>query len=256
MSSSEFSTSLGLPCRDWFSFPAPAVQNGCPPSSPSYNGKLRHEKDNYFCYPDKAKGIVVFCTRIQFLHLCPSPATVLQNITLHCPHPWGVGNQTLHSQQLSCAHQWDKSFRRWIGHLPESHQSPVAMEGIRAVFQPMLFLPLATSDKTAFVQTDNWRNSKSLLGYMTICQGPEAPRKWCRDDGWRCETELSLHSWGINQPSGQLRCVAGKPGKWGTTLQGRAWLLAPPAEGKHSGRDFSCTQEAANSPGNSLGSYS
>lgn len=53
---------------------------------------------------------------------------------------------------------------------------------------------------------------------MTICQGPEAPRKWCRDDGWRCETELSLHSRGINQVSGLLKSVAGELGEGGTRL--------------------------------------
>lgn len=88
------------------------------------------------------------------------------------------------------------------------------MAGMSAISQPFLFLPLATSVKTrTFIQTDNWRNSESPLGYMTICQGPEAPRKWCRDDGWRCETELSLHSRGINQVSGRLKSVAGEPGE-------------------------------------------
>lgn len=54
--------------------------------------------------------------------------------------------------------------------------------------------------------------------------------------------------------SGRLKSVAGEPGE-GHQAGSRALLLAPPAEGKYSGSDYSSAQEA-NGPDNSLGSYS
>lgn len=69
-----------LPCWDspactGSRFPAPAAETDCPASPPSYNGKLRHEKTNFFCYPHKSEGRAGFCARTQFSHLSPSPAT-------------------------------------------------------------------------------------------------------------------------------------------------------------------------------------
>lgn len=58
-------------------------------------------------------------------------------------HPWGAGNWTLCSGQLSFKH-----LKKWISHFPKPPQSPFLMDGIWSSFsKPFPFLPLTTCEK-------------------------------------------------------------------------------------------------------------
>lgn len=182
-----------------------------PPSPPSYSGTLRREKTN-FAIPTSLKEELGSAPGFNFhIYLQALPQLPCKTSPQTSPST-GVRNCTLHFKQLSWGGEWDKSFKSWISHFP-SHSNPIFLCKSSEPFSIPFFAPSFNFWRNrTFVQTDNWRNSKSPLGYVTICQGPEAPRKWCKDDGWRCETKLSLHSWGINQLSGRLNRQAWKTG--------------------------------------------
>lgn len=111
----------------------------------------RGKETNFFSTPTSLKE-GLGSTPGFISYLSPSPATVLlQNITSNHPHPWEPRDWTL---PLSWGYGWDKSFKRWISHLPESYPSPFPMVGIYVIFQCFLFLPVATSEKNQDAYSD------------------------------------------------------------------------------------------------------
>lgn len=79
-----------LPCWDspagtGSHFPAPTVDTDCSSLTPILQWDTEAWKDQ-LCYPHQSEGRAGFCTRIQFSHLSPGPATAaLQNITSDVP---------------------------------------------------------------------------------------------------------------------------------------------------------------------------